>query len=106
MFRRTTANLAKLKKFAQRLDAVILRSYYPMSSLYRVMNDGRGLQADFMPSIHGVKSFKQPAVARGENDIGRTRPVDSESGGYHRQQASGWPAARQSRDGNSGENVA
>ncbi len=57
MFRRTTASLAKLKKFAQRLDAVILRPYYPMSSFYRVMNDGRGLQADFMPAIHGVKSF-------------------------------------------------
>ena len=57
MFRRTTVNLAKLKKFAQRLDAVILRPYYPMWSLYRVMNDGRGLQADFMPAIHGVKSF-------------------------------------------------
>jgi len=57
MFRATPVNLAKLKKFAGRLDAVILRTYYPMSSLYRVMNDDRGLQADFMPAIHGVKSF-------------------------------------------------
>ena len=57
MFRRTPVNLAKLKKFAQRLDAVILRPYYPTSALYRVMNDDRGLQADFMPAIHGVKSF-------------------------------------------------
>ena len=57
MFRPTPVNLAKLKKFAQRLDAVILRPYYPMSQLYRVMNDDRGLQADFMPAIHGVKSF-------------------------------------------------
>ena len=57
MFRATPANLAKLKKFARRMDAVILRPYYPMSALYRVMNDDRGLQADFMPVIHGVKSF-------------------------------------------------
>jgi len=57
MFRATPVNLAKLKKFAVRLDAVILRPYYPMSALYRVMNDDRGLQADFMPAIHGVKSF-------------------------------------------------
>jgi len=57
MFRATPVNLAKLKKFARRLDAVILRPYYPMSALYRVMNDDRGLQADFMPTIHGVKSF-------------------------------------------------
>jgi len=57
MFRATSVNLAKLKKFAVRLDAVILRPYYPASALFRVMNDDRGLQADFMPAIHGVKSF-------------------------------------------------
>lgn len=57
MFRSTPANLAKLKRFARRLDAVILRPYYPVSALHRVMNDDRGLQADFMPAIHGVKSF-------------------------------------------------
>jgi hypothetical protein len=57
MFRSTPANLAKLKRFAARLDAIILRPYYPASALYRVMNDDRGLQADFMPAIHGVKSF-------------------------------------------------
>jgi len=57
MFRATPVNLAKLKKFATRMDAVILRPYYPASALYRVMNDDRGLQADFMPAIHGVKSF-------------------------------------------------
>ena len=57
MFRATSPNLAKLKRFAQRLEAVILRPYYPASNLYRVVNDDRGLQADFMPAIHGVKSF-------------------------------------------------
>jgi predicted nucleotidyltransferase len=36
---------------------MILRPYYPASALYRVVNDNRGLQADFMPVIHGVKSF-------------------------------------------------
>jgi hypothetical protein len=57
MFRETAANLTKMKKFATRLDAVILRPYYPVSKLYRVTNDDRGLQVDFMPVIHGVKSF-------------------------------------------------
>ncbi len=57
MFRATPVNVAKLKKFADRLEAVILRPYYPASALYRVVNDDRGLQADFMPAIHGVKSF-------------------------------------------------
>ena len=48
MFRATRVNLAKLKKFARQMDAVILRPYYPASALYRVMNDDRGLP-DFMP---------------------------------------------------------
>jgi hypothetical protein len=57
MFRATPRNLAKLKQFARRMEAVVLRPYYPVSALYRVMNDDRGLQTDFMPVIHGVKSF-------------------------------------------------
>lgn len=57
MFRLTPVNVAKLKKFADRLEAVILRPYYPASAFYRVVNDDRGLQADFMPAIHGVRSF-------------------------------------------------
>src|SRR5881396_1634049 len=57
MFRATPVNLGKLKRFATRLEAVVMRPYYPMSALYRVMNDDRGLQADFMPAIHGVKSY-------------------------------------------------
>lgn len=57
MFRAAPANLAKLKRLAARLEAMILRPYYPASALYRVVNDDRGLQVDFMPVIHGVKSF-------------------------------------------------
>jgi hypothetical protein len=57
MFRASPMNLARLKEFATELDAIILRPYYPVSALYRVMSDDRGLQADFMPAIHGIKSF-------------------------------------------------
>lgn len=57
MFRATSANLAKLKKFAAYLGAIVLRPYYPASNLFRIMNDERGLQVDFMAQIHGVKSF-------------------------------------------------
>ena len=59
MFRATSTNLNKLKRFAALIEAVILRPYYPVSSLYRVMNEDRGLQVDFMPSIHGIKSFNR-----------------------------------------------
>lgn len=57
MFRETPANLTKLKRFADALEASILRPFYPISKLYRVVDDERGLQADFMPVIHGVNSF-------------------------------------------------
>jgi predicted nucleotidyltransferase len=57
MFRPTPANLKKLKHFADCLEASILRPYYPVSKLYRVVNDERGFQVDFMSAIHGVRSF-------------------------------------------------
>jgi predicted nucleotidyltransferase len=57
MFRETPTNLRKLKSVSRTLDAVILRPYYPASKLYRLVNDERGLQVDFMPAIHGVRSF-------------------------------------------------
>ena len=74
MFRLSPSNLTKLKKFARRLDAVILRPYYPASALFRVMNDDRGLQADFMPAIHGVKSFNH-LRARAEKIDLRGQPL-------------------------------
>ncbi len=58
MFRATRGNLTKLKRFANQLEAVIFRPFYPASALYRVVNDDRGLQVDFMPVIHGIKSFE------------------------------------------------
>lgn len=48
--------LAALGHF--KLDAVIMRPFYPVSRLYRVVDDATGLQADFMPVIHGVRSFE------------------------------------------------
>jgi predicted nucleotidyltransferase len=59
MFRDTPTNLRKLKGVAKSLDAVILRSFYPVSKLYRMVDDASGLQADFMPVIHGVRSFEE-----------------------------------------------
>ena len=58
MFRDTAANMQKLKRVAKRLDAVILRPFYPVSKLYRLTAEASGLQADFMPVIHGVRSFE------------------------------------------------
>lgn len=58
MFRDTPTNLRKLKAVATAVSAVVLRPYYPVSKLYRMVNDDTGLQADFMPVIHGVRSFE------------------------------------------------
>src|SRR5438876_7396157 len=57
MFRKTPANLRKLKALAAALDAVILRPYYPVSDLFRIVRDEDGLQVDFMASVHGVRSL-------------------------------------------------
>lgn len=47
LFRKTPANLKKLKAIASDLGAVILRPYYPVSGLFRIVRDDDGLQFDF-----------------------------------------------------------
>ena len=57
-FRKTPANMQKLKRVASALEAVILRPYYPVSALFRLQRDRDGLQVDFMGQIDGVKSYE------------------------------------------------
>jgi len=58
MFRKTPANLRKLRRIADHLDAVVLHPYYPVSELYRVMRQRDGLQFDFMGKVDGIRSFE------------------------------------------------
>ena len=58
LFRSTPRNLVKLKVLARSLHATILRPYYPVSDLYRLVRDDDGLQVDFMGTIHGLRSFE------------------------------------------------
>ena len=58
LFRKTPANLKKLKAIASELGAVILRPYYPVSGLFRIARDADGLQLDFMTVIDGIPSFE------------------------------------------------
>jgi predicted nucleotidyltransferase len=58
MFRKTPANLRKLKAVAASLDSSILKPYYPVSDLYRVINEENSLQLDFMSRLHGIRSFE------------------------------------------------
>jgi predicted nucleotidyltransferase len=68
MFRKTPRNLEKLKALARRLDATILRPFYPASDLYRVVRDD-GLQLEFMAAVHGIRSFEGLRERATELDI-------------------------------------
>ena len=57
-FRSTPRNISKLKAIARSLGAVILRPYYPVSSLFRLQRESDGLQIDFMGRIDGIRSFE------------------------------------------------
>lgn len=69
MFRKTPVNLRKLKALALELDAYILKPYYPLSGLYRVVNDNAGIQLDFMSDVHGIKSFASLRAEAEEMDF-------------------------------------
>lgn len=74
MFRKSPANLKKLKGVAKSLGAVILRPYYPVSELYRVVNDDRGMQLDFMAKLDGIRTFeglkaRSESVKFGEHEL-------------------------------------
>ena len=70
LFRDTATNLLKLKRVAKDCHAMILRPFYPVSKLYRMVNDDLGLQADFMPMIHGIRSFEGVRARAAERAIG------------------------------------
>jgi predicted nucleotidyltransferase len=57
LFRKTPRNMEKMKAVAKALGATILRPYYPVSDLYRIVRDDDGLQVDLMTTIHGIRSF-------------------------------------------------
>jgi hypothetical protein len=74
MFRKTPRNLKKLKAIAKSLGADILKPYYPVSDLFRVINDEQGLQLDFLARLHGVRSFeglraRATAIAFGQHTL-------------------------------------
>jgi hypothetical protein len=58
MFRKTPRNMAKLKAVARSLEAAVFQPYYPASGLYRLVDDDRGLQLDFMFRLDGIRSFE------------------------------------------------
>jgi hypothetical protein len=74
MFRRTPANMRKLKAIARDLEAVLFKPFYPQSSMVRLARDRDGLQLDFMSVIDGVRSFeglrkRAKRISVGETDL-------------------------------------
>jgi len=61
MFRDTPANRRKLKAVAALLGAVILRPYFPVSKLYRMVDDATGLQ-DGIAIWRSYPCSKKPGV--------------------------------------------
>jgi predicted nucleotidyltransferase len=57
-FRKTPANVRKLKAIAAELNAMLMKPHYPVSGLMRISRDDDGLQLDFMDVIHGIRTFE------------------------------------------------
>ena len=57
-FRKTSRNMTKVKALARALHATVLRPYYPVSDLYRVVRDDDGFQVDLMATAHGLRSYE------------------------------------------------
>jgi hypothetical protein len=75
MFRDTPANMRKLKAVSRELKAIILRPYYPVSKLYRMVDEDYGMQIDFMPVVHGIRSFASLRSRAEQRKIGGASAV-------------------------------
>jgi hypothetical protein len=94
LFRKTPANLKKLKAIASDLGAVILRPYYPVSGLFRIARDADGLQLDF----HGASLAD--ITRHGNTAIRATSacsPIPSRAQVAPRQRAEALPKPRATR---------
>lgn len=104
-FRKTPRNVVKLKAVARSLRSVILRPYYPASGLFRLVRDEDGLQADFMATIHGVRSFAGLRSRAAPIEFAGHRMLAGEFGRQHPEQARGGAPAGPCGAGNPGENA-
>jgi hypothetical protein len=57
-FRRTPANVRKLRAMTKSLGGVLMVPFYPVSSIMRLEVDTPALQIDFMSSASGVRSLE------------------------------------------------
>jgi len=70
LFRATPGNLRKLRAFARELEASVAQPFEGASTMYRVVNPRIGLQADFLSTMHGVRSFESLRKRATSLDLG------------------------------------
>src|SRR5215471_17098303 len=58
LYRRTPANLRKIRRIAEDLEAVVFAPFCATSGILRMMNDDETLQVDFMDQVSGIRSFE------------------------------------------------
>ena len=58
MFRKTAANLKKLKGVARSLGSVVFKQYFPSCDIYQLVNDDRGFQVVFFAHSNRIESLE------------------------------------------------
>jgi len=58
LFRKTPANLTKLRKLAKAMGLVIYNPFYPAAQMFRLSRDSDHLQLDFCLRIDGIRSYE------------------------------------------------
>jgi hypothetical protein len=81
---------------------MLLRLFYPVSGLYRLIREDDGLQADFMATIHGVNSFAPLRASANEINFRWLSASGSEPLRNREEQARSGTSARPRRLGYSG----
>jgi len=71
LFRKTPANLRKLKKVAVALGAVIFKPYYPRADFLRLYADDEAVQLNFLTGRKGrsYDSVRQVAIRVGGEEV-------------------------------------
>ena len=70
LFRKTPANIRKLKAISWDMQAVIMRPFHPAVDLFRMVRDNDLLQIDFIPSVAGAGSFEDMRKRASRADFG------------------------------------
>jgi hypothetical protein len=90
-FRKTPANIGKLKAISRDMQAVILRPFHPAGDLFRVMCDGDLVRIDFIPTA-GAASFEAMRKRASRVDFGGNALYVAATAGADRARIRRWQA--------------